>query len=90
MFTDPEGEVMTFEASASDMAIVDVAFDQTGITVTPLQLGTTTITLAARDARDGQAAVSFELEVININEAPEVTPVADQTLNLYTDSFELF
>ncbi len=77
-FTDPDsvyGDVLTYEAESSDPRIVEVAL--TGgygntLELIPRAKGTVTITVRAKDTRDGVTETSFKCTVLK---GPEVEPI---------------
>ncbi len=78
VFVDPDGDDLTFEANSSEQSVATVAIDDASLTITPLAIGNTTITLSATDVFDENVTDEF---ILTINSRPVVSnTVADQTL----------
>ena len=73
LFSDPDGESLTYSASTTDTVPVDVNMVQNGtvLSVTPKAAGSVVITITATDAGGLSATQSFNLRVIGPNRAPE-------------------
>ena len=74
-FSDADADTLTYTASSSDTAIAtvrveDVADDTTMLYVTPVAVGTATITATATDPGGASATQSYTLTVIPENNAP--------------------
>ncbi|NBC17995.1 MAG: T9SS type A sorting domain-containing protein [Bacteroidetes bacterium] len=63
VFTDPDGDPLTFTASSSDEAIATAAVDGSTLTVTPRAVGEATITVTAADGNGGTAETAFAVTV---------------------------
>jgi len=69
VFTDEDQDVMTFSATSSNEAVASVALNSgTSLSLTPKEVGTSTITVTADDGNGGQALTSFTVTV----EAPMI------------------
>ena len=84
LFTDPDGDALTYSAISSAPGTAGVALSGTNVTVTAAGAGTATITVTARDPGGLSAAASGNVTVVEPNRAPTaVLPVAPpQTANL--------
>ena len=82
VFTDPDGDELTYACSSSAPGIAAVSDCASGtLTVTPVSVGTTTITVTASDP-DG-ASVSDAFVVTVVNPPPVVaSPIPDASLAL--------
>lgn len=79
-FSDDDGDVLTYKATAADPSIAAVSVTNGEITVDPLTAGTTTITVTANDGYDGEASKTFD---VTVNRAPIVDQaVSDQLITL--------
>ncbi|WP_028390646.1 S-layer homology domain-containing protein [Bacillus cihuensis] len=63
VFTDRDGDTLTFTASSSNTNIATVSLDGNNLYVTGISLGTCTITLTADDRRGGVTTKTFDLTV---------------------------
>ena len=81
LFTDPDGDALSFESFSSDDGVVAVAVSGSGVTVTAVSQGTATVTVTATDPGGLSAETTGEVSVEN--RAPEgVESIAIQTLNV--------
>jgi 2',3'-cyclic-nucleotide 2'-phosphodiesterase (5'-nucleotidase family)/DNA/RNA endonuclease YhcR with UshA esterase domain len=93
VFSDPDGDTLTYSATSSNPAVATVAVSGNTLQVTPVAAGTTTITVTASDGRDGSASTSFSVTVKpaggteplpgGVTELPPgaMNPVGDGVLN---------
>ena len=78
-FSEPDGEALTYAASASDVAVASVSVARSTITVTAESKGSATITISASDPGGLSAEQNFMVTVPN--RAPVVTDeLSDTTL----------
>lgn len=81
VFSDPNGDDLTFMASSSHPDSATVSIDEDELTVTGQRVGTTTITVTATDP-DGESVTDMFLVTVEAeagNRAPQVTtPISDQ------------
>jgi hypothetical protein len=79
VFSDPDGDALTLSASssASTVATVSVATDGSKLTVAGIARGTATITVNARDSDGNEVSDSFDVTVIQPNQAPTVASAID-------------
>ena len=84
VFTDPEGNSLTFSCSSSVPSVASVSDCASGtLTVTALSVGTTTITATANDGVNPDVSTSFVVTVVPDNRPPVVsTPIPDAALAL--------
>ena len=84
LFTDPDGDALTYSAISSAPGTAGVALSGTNVTVTAAGAGTATITVTARDPGGLSAAASGNVTVVEPNRAPAaILPVAPpQTASL--------
>lgn len=80
-FSDPDGDALTFAASSSDTGVCTVSVSGSTLTLRPVALGSTTITVTGNDGKGGTKSTTFTFSVVN--SAPTVlltSPSANQTL----------
>ncbi len=78
VFIDPDGDDLQFTTNSSNEGIAQAAINDESLVLTPIAIGTTTITVEAKDGFDAQASDVFEL---TINSRPAIlTIIGDQTL----------
>jgi hydrogenase/urease accessory protein HupE len=78
VFTDPESDVLTYDAESSDLTVVNVSLTGTILTINEIGLGTAEITVTASDATLSVA----DFFNVTVNGAPVVAvPIADQLLD---------
>ncbi|PIB35289.1 hypothetical protein BFP72_07700 [Reichenbachiella sp. 5M10] len=88
VFTDADSDVMYFDASATDAAVVGVSISSGNFIIEPLAEGSTTVTLTATDTYNDVVTVSFtvsveeEEESTETNTAPVAMTVEDATLHV--------
>jgi len=77
VFSDPDGDALSFSAASSDATTASVTLADGTATITPIASGETTLTLTADDERGGLTNESF---TVTVNTPPIVdTPIADFT-----------
>lgn len=81
VFTDPDGDNLTFTASSSDNSIATVSLSGTNVTITGLAFQDVDITLTADDGKGGTATDQFRLTLIKEEEPPNAAPVVENALN---------
>ncbi|MCY3610521.1 MAG: hypothetical protein OXH51_03215 [Gemmatimonadetes bacterium] len=83
LFTDPDGDALTFAATSSDAAVATASVSESTLTVMALAVGSTTVTVSATDTGDLSAEFAFTVTVEQPNRAPEIAGSIDaQTLNV--------
>lgn len=83
VFEDPNSDPMTYRAISSAPHVATAAIFAGVLRVTPLLVGTTTITITAEDNRGGAIGTSFLVEVVSGNQAPRVeNEISSQTLTV--------
>jgi len=88
VFTDPDGDPLSFSATSSDESIVQVSISNDVFTATPLAPGLAEITLTANDGNEGSASFSFTITVAPPNQPPVIsTAINDQTLETDDPAF---
>ena len=63
VFSDPNGDALTFSASSSDAAVATATVSGQTLTVEAVALGSATITVVADDGNGGAASTSFTVNV---------------------------
>ncbi len=63
VFSDPNGDALTFSASSSDAAVATATVSGQTLTVEAVALGSATITVVADDGNGGTASTSFTVNV---------------------------
>ena len=81
--TDVDADSLTYSATSSSSSDVATSISGTTLTLTPASnfAGTVTITAKANDGTVDSAVQTFTLTVSNVNDAPVVGTVADQSTN---------
>lgn len=83
LFTDPDGDALTFAATSSDEAVATASLSADTLTVMALAEGSATVAVTATDTGDLSAEVAFTVTVEQPNRAPEVADtIPAQTLNV--------
>ncbi len=77
-FSDP-GDTLTYTAMSADPAIASVAITGSTLTITPVALGTTNITVTARDTAGQPVTQTFALTVTSVAVANQ-PPTANGTI----------
>ena len=78
-FNDPDGHVLTYTATSSDTRVATVDVPNSILTIEPLAVGTTTITVTARDPL-GETAIQRFLVTIPNRPPTAVGRISTQTL----------
>jgi len=86
VFTDPDGDALSYTANAADTAVASVSLAGSILTISPLAPGQTQINLSANDQRGGSISISFNLTV----EAPVQILIADFDNNDTVDIADFF
>ncbi|RDI40050.1 S-layer homology domain-containing protein [Falsibacillus pallidus] len=63
VFTDPDNDELTFDAVSSNASYATASVDDGYLTITPEEIGSTTITVTASDGKGGAEEVSFQADV---------------------------
>ncbi|MFD0715528.1 Ig-like domain-containing protein [Paenibacillus sp. GCM10027626] len=79
LFSDPDQDMLTYEAVSLNPSLATVSVNGAQATVHALASGTTTIRLKALDGKGGEAETEFQ---ITINEPPVISAIPAQTLQL--------
>lgn len=77
VFTDADGDLMTYEVTSSDPSVATAVLGGTQLSVHALMTGTTTLQLKADDGRGGVTTTSFDM---NVNRPPTIGALPMQTL----------
>ena len=72
-FLDPNGDVLTYTATSFDITKATVSVSSSTLTITPIAVGTTAITVTATDPGGLTATQTFGVTVVQPNRAPVVT-----------------
>lgn len=73
VFSDPDGDVLSFQAQSVDTGVAAVTVSDVMLEVVPTGPGRTVVTVTADDQRGGTATTQFDVEVGQPNQAPIVT-----------------
>ena len=77
LFSDPDGDPLTFTAISSNAGVASVALSGTDLTITAVAAGSATVTVTARDPAGLSTAASANVTVMEPNRAPvPAVPVA--------------
>jgi hypothetical protein len=88
VFSDADGDALTYTASSSNTAVAMASISGSILTVTPLAAGTTTIALTADDGKGGSISTSFQATVVAAGILLTGDFNGDNTVNF--DDFFLF
>lgn len=91
VFTDQDGDALTYEVSSDDETIVTVSNSEALLTITEVgNFGSSTVTITADDGSGVTTSDDFIVTVSNINDAPIVANViSDQDVNEGFGSLEI-
>ncbi len=80
VFSDPDGDVLSYSSTSDDEAVVTVAVEDDELVISETGIGTATVSLCATDG-EFKVCVQFSVTVEDVNESPVVAvPLEDQTL----------
>ena len=89
VFFDPDGDVLAFTATSSDIEVVTVSVSGNTLTITETGLGISNITLTANDG-EFTSSDQFLVTVLNVNEPPVVVnPILDEIIDEGFGSFTI-
>jgi PKD repeat protein len=66
VFTDPDGDTLTYTASSSNPAVAGAVMSASILTVSPMTAGNATITITAADGKAGTASTEFNVQVLPV------------------------
>ncbi|MGJ5643060.1 S8 family serine peptidase [Formosa sp. S-31] len=66
VFSDPDGDAVTYSASVTDNGVTDLYFNEGSMLVSPLNLGTSTVTITGTDEFGSQVTAAFDVVVIGM------------------------
>jgi hypothetical protein len=83
VFTDEDGDMLSFEASSSDESIVTADVSMGMLTLTEVGIGSATLSLTAHDGNEGSTTTTFMVAINSAgNSQPTVIdPIPDQTFD---------
>ena len=81
LFTDPDGDTLTYTASSADTSKATVSISGATLTVTAVAAGSTTITARATDPGTLGSKLDGSVTVRASNNAPTASTISDQTVN---------
>lgn len=85
---DPEGEPLVYRAASSDPSHVRIRVEDNLLTLIPVDVGTASVTVTARDPAGAEMARTFAVTVDLSNAPPRVTnPLDDLTLIAQNPAF---
>jgi len=86
VFTDADGDALTYTASSSATSVATASISGSTLTVTPVAAGNATITVTANDGRGGSISTSFSV-VVNAasNQAPAIPTLSSPLANAFTN-----
>ena len=73
LFSDPDGDALTYSATSSNSGVVTASMSGAIITVEAVTEGTATVTVTATDPDGASASLSVSFTVLARNESPVVT-----------------
>ena len=86
-FSDPDGDRLSFSATSSDTDTLATRVLGTVLTIAPIKVGSSNLTLTASDAGGLSASQTISVQVVRANRAPRATlPVDNITLYVGGDS----
>ncbi|MCV9950330.1 S-layer homology domain-containing protein [Paenibacillus sp. BT-177] len=80
VFADEDSDALTYTATSTDTGVVTVAVNGSDLKITPVNAGTTTITVTADDGNGGTVDTNFTLTVTPLP-AVNHAPVVQSTIN---------
>lgn len=89
VFRDPDGDMLVFAATSSNLRVATATITGNILTVAPVDSGATLITVTADDGKGGMATTSFMAHTVTSNAPPRVVAgIADQILTKGTPPFK--
>ena len=90
LFSDPDGDALTFTAISSNAGVASVALSGTDLTITAVAAGSATVTVTARDPSGLSTAASANVTVMEPNRAPvPAVPVAPAQTAIVGDTLNV-
>lgn len=90
LFSDPDGDALTFSAISSNAGVASVALSGTDLTITAVAAGSATVTVTARDPAGLSTAASANVSVMEPNRAPvPAVPVAPAQTAIVGDTLNV-
>ncbi len=90
LFSDPDGDALTFTAISSNAGVASVALSGTDLTITAVAAGSATVTVTARDPAGLSTAASTNVTVMEPNRAPvPAVPVAPAQTAIVGDTLNV-
>lgn len=90
LFSDPDGDALTFTAISSNAGVASVALSGTNLTITAVAAGSATVTVTARDPAGLSTAASANVTVMEPNRAPvPAMPVAPAQTAIVGDTLNV-
>lgn len=90
LFSDPDGDALTFTAISSNAGVASVALSGTDLTITAVAAGSATVTVTARDPAGLSTAASANVTVMEPNRAPvPAVPVAPAQTAIVGDTLNV-
>lgn len=90
LFSDPDGDALTFTAISSNAGVASVALSGTDLTITAVAAGSATVTVTARDPAGLSTAASANVTVTEPNRAPvPALPVAPAQTAIVGDTLNI-
>ncbi|MDO7907696.1 S-layer homology domain-containing protein [Paenibacillus sp. JX-17] len=85
VFTDPDGDTLTYEASSSDGSVASVGIVGAQLTIQAFSAGTASIHVTAKDGRGGEASTAFQ---VNVEPAVPSNPSTNQPPEVVASIYE--
>lgn len=90
LFSDPDGDALTFTAISSNAGVASVALSGGNLTITAVAAGSATVTVTARDPAGLSTAASGNVTVMEPNRAPvPQVPVAPAQTAIVGDTLNI-
>ncbi len=90
LFSDPDGDALTFTAISSNAGVASVALSGTNLNITAVSAGSATVTVTARDPAGLSVAASANVTVMEPNRAPvPAMPVASAQTAIVGDTLNI-
>ena len=80
VFSDPDGDSLTYQATASDSAVATASVQGSTVTISAATVGSTTVTVVATDPHGATASTDFDVRVNAAGVPLVVNPVSSPTL----------
>jgi len=88
VFSDPDGDILTYTATSSNVSVVEVSMTGDWITAIEIGIGTSLITITVDDGNGGSVSEDFYLSVVPSTRI--ASSIGGSTKSITNDAFVLF